>query len=310
MLMQVNRLFEIIYILLNKESVTAKELAAQFCVSTRTIYRDIDTLSLAGIPVYTEKGKGGGISLLPDFVLNKSILSEREQNEILAALHGLSHVKTDETKSVLNRLSTIFNKTAANWLEVDFSDWSYANDFFADFKVAILERRIVTFDYYNTYGEKTFRRVEPMQLWFKSRAWYVKAFCLTKMDMRLYKLTRVKNLIVTNEYFSVRNLFSNEHDNAAINSLALEQSPKNERMDITIKLRIAPEMTYRVFDEFEEGMVEKQTDGSFIITVTYPEDNWVYGYILSFGEYAEVLEPKHLCEIINTKAQKISEKYL
>jgi len=308
--MQVNRLFEIIYILLNKESVTAKELAAQFGVSTRTIYRDIDTLSLAGIPVYTEKGKGGGIGLLPDFVLNKSILSEREQNEILAALHGLSHVKTDETKSVLNRISTIFNKTASNWLEVDFSDWSYANDFFADFKVAILERRIVTFDYYNTYGEKTFRRVEPMQLWFKSRAWYVKAFCLTKMDMRLYKLTRVKNLIVTDEHFLVRDLLSNEYDNATINSTAPERNPKNERMDITIKLLIAPEMTYRVFDEFEEGMAEKQTDGSFIITVTYPEDNWVYGYILSFGEYAEVLEPMNLREIINAKAQKISEKYL
>jgi len=307
--MQVNRLFEIIYILLNKESVTAKELAAQFGISTRTIYRDIDTLSLAGIPVYTEKGKGGGISLLPDFVLNKSLLSEGEQNEILTALHGLSNIKSSEANGVLNRLSTIFNKSAVKWLEVDFSDWSYANDFFADFKVAILERRIATFDYYNTYGEKTFRRVEPMQLWFKSRAWYVKAFCLTKMGMRLYKLTRVKNLIVTEEHFPVRDLLSSETN---IDSHANPQTPytKNERTDMSIKLRIAPEMTYRVFDEFEEDMVEKQTDGSFIITVTYPEDNWVYGYVLSFGEYAEVLEPKHLRVIINAKAQKISKKYL
>jgi len=309
MWMQAKRLFEIIYILLNKESVTAKELAAQFGVSTRTIYRDIDTLSLAGIPVYTEKGKGGGISLLPDFVLNKSILSEREQNEILTALHGLSNIKADKTTGVLNRLSTIFNKTAANWLEVDFSDWSYANDYFADFKVAILERRTATFDYYNTYGEKTFRRVEPMQLWFKSSAWYVKAFCLTKMDMRLYKLTRVKNLVVTDAHFPVRDLLSDE---ATINARANAQKhdTKNERMDITIKLRITPEMTYRVFDEFEEDMVEKKPDGSFIITVTYPEDNWVYGYVLSFGEYAEVLEPTHLREIIKSKAQQISKKYL
>ncbi|MCL1878596.1 MAG: HTH domain-containing protein, partial [Defluviitaleaceae bacterium] len=130
--MQINRLFEIVYILLNKESVTAKELAEKFNVSTRTIYRDVDNLSLAGIPVYTEKGKGGGIFLLPDFVLNKSILSEREQSEILTALHSLSHVMTDETKDVLNRLSTIFNRTATNWLDVDFSDWSYCNDFFND----------------------------------------------------------------------------------------------------------------------------------------------------------------------------------
>ena len=121
-----NRLFEIIYILLNKKSTTARELAEHFGVSQRTIYRDVDTLSLADIPVYTEKGKGGGISLLPDFVLNKSILSEQEQNEILSALQGLSSVKTTETDQVLKKLSTIFNKNTVNWLEVDFSDWSFA----------------------------------------------------------------------------------------------------------------------------------------------------------------------------------------
>jgi len=305
--MQISRLFEIIYILLNKNTVTAKDLAAQFGVSTRTIYRDVDILSLAGIPVYTEKGKGGGISLLPNFVLNKSILSESEQNEILTALHGLSHIKTEEANGVLSRLSTIFNKTAANWLEVDFSDWSYANDFFADFKIAILERRVAAFDYYNTNGEKTFRRVEPLQLWFKSKAWYVKAFCLTKMGMRLFKLTRVKNLVVTDEYFYERDLLSSESN---VDAAASEHNNKKECMDITIKLRIMPEMTYRVYDDFDEDMIEKQADGSFIATATYPEDNWVYAYVLSYGEHAEVLEPPHLREIISAKARRILEKYL
>ena len=175
--MQMNRLFEIIYILLNKKIATAKELAEHFGVSQRTIYRDVDTLSLAGIPVYTEKGKGGGISLLPDYVLNKSILSEQEQNEILSALQGLSSVKTAETDQVLKKLSAIFNKNTIRWLEVDFSDWSYSNGkTFNDFKTAILERRIAEFDYFSTYGEKTHRRVEPIQLWFKSKAWYIKGF--------------------------------------------------------------------------------------------------------------------------------------
>ena len=299
--MQSNRLFEIIYILLNKKSVPARELAEQFGVSTRTIYRDIDTLSLAGIPIYTEKGKGGGISLLPDFVLNKSILSEQEQNEILAALHGLSNVKTAETDQILKKLSTVFNKTAANWLEVDFSDWSYNNDYFNDFKFAILERRIAKFDYYNAYGEKTFKQIEPIQLWFKSSAWYIKGFCLKKQAMRMYKLSRVKNLAVTDKYFTERDLLVIADG---------EGSEHIDRPDITMKLRIAPEMTYRVFDDFEESMVERQSDGSYIVTVTWPEDNWVYGFVLSFGEYAEVLEPIHIKEIIKNKAIKISEKYL
>jgi len=301
--MQAKRLFEIIYILLDKKSVTAKELAAQFGVSTRTIYRDVDALSVAGVPIYTEKGKFGGISLLPGFVLNKSILSESEQDEILTALHSLSHVRADEAKSVLTRLSTIFNKTATNWLEVDFSDWSYANDYFNDFKLAILERHIVTFDYYNSYGEKTFRRVEPTQLWFKSGSWYVKAFCLTRQGMRLYKLTRVNNLAVTDEQFTARGALPAEPENDI-------KTDNRKRDDVKIKLHIAPEMAYRVLDDFNKDTTEKQPDGSYIVTKTYPEDNWVYGYILSFGEYVKVLEPEHLQAIIKSKASKILNQYL
>jgi predicted DNA-binding transcriptional regulator YafY len=299
---QINRLFEITYILLSGKSVTARQLAERFGVSRRTIYRDADTLSLAGIPIYTEKGKGGGISLLPGFVLNKSILSEREQNEILSALHGLSSVKTAETGKVLQKLSAVFNKTAVNWLEVDFSDWSYQNgSVFNDFKTAILERRVAAFDYYSAYGEKTRRRIEPARLWFKSKAWYIKGFCLTRQDMRLFKLTRVRNLTVTDEPFSKRG------------SLA---APPNsgpagrQRPDVTLKLKIAPEMAHRVYDEFGEEEAEKLPDGSFSAEVTWPEDEWVYGLVLSFGEYIEVLEPDYMREIIREKAKKILNKYL
>ena len=297
--MQANRLFEIIYILLNKQRVTAKELAEKFEVSSRTIYRDIDTISLAGIPIYTEKGKGGGISLLPDFVLNKSILSEQEQNEILSALQGFSQIQTTETGHVLQKLSTIFNRTAANWLEVDFTDWSFASeDFWRAIKTAILERRIAEFNYYSTYGEKTHRRVEPIQLWFKSKAWYLKGFCLAKNDVRLFKLTRIKDLTVTDESFGKRA------------SLASPPTPERRKKDITLRLKIAPEMTYRVLDEFAGDLEEQQPDGSFIVKVSWPEDYWVYGTILSFGEYIEVLEPPHIRNIIREKAQKILGKHL
>jgi len=302
LILQMNRLFEIIYLLLNKKSTTAKELAEYFGVSQRTIYRDVNTLSLAGIPVYTEKGKGGGISLLPDFVLNKSILSEQEQNEILSALHGLSSVKTSETDQVLKKLSTIFNKNTVNWLDVDFSGWgAYHGGVFYDFKTAILERRIAEFDYYSTYGEMTHRRIEPIQLWFKSKSWYIKGFCLMRQDIRLFKLSRVRNLSVTNEEFTERDLF-------AITPNPIPDS--HQKPDVTLKLKIASEMTYRVFDEFDEEYAEKQPDGSYVVTVTYPEDDWVYGTILSYGEYIEVLEPEHIREIIKEKSEKTVKKYL
>jgi len=301
MKMQVERLFRIVYTLLHREKILAKDLAEELGVSRRTICRDINTLSLAGIPIYTERGKKGGIRLMPDFVLNKSILSEQEQNEILSALHGLSSIKTNDTGEVLTKLSSVFNRSAVNWLEVDFSGWAHEFDFFNDFKTAILQRRIVKFDYYNGYGEKTHRRIEPMQLWFKSNAWYLKGFCLTKQDMRLYKLSRIKQLLVTDEHFSKRPFLTTSGNPA--------DAYDKEEKKITLKLRIEAEMAYKVFDVFYESFVERQADGSFLVTVTWPENEWLYGFILSFGRYIEVLEPMHIRNIIEEEAKKISKKY-
>ena len=296
--MQTNRLFEIIYILLNKKTVTARELAERLGVSQRTIYRDLDVLSLAGIPVYTEKGKGGGISLLPEFVLDKSILSEQEQTEILTALQSLSGVTTADTDRVLRKLSAVFNRSAAHWLEVDFSDWSWQNgNVFNDFKTAILERRIAEFDYYSTYGEKTRRRAEPIRLWFKHRAWYVNCFCLTRQDVRLFKLSRVRNLTVTDEHFSKRDILAGSTG---------PEPAAHLKQDVTLKFRIAPEMTWRVFDDFDETVAERQSDGGYIVTVTFPEDDWVYGMLLSYGEYIEVLGPTRVREAIREKARKFN----
>lgn len=301
--MQINRLFEIIYILINKNTVTAKELAEHFEVSQRTIYRDIDTLSLASIPVYTNKGKGGGISLVEDFVLNKSILSDKEQGDILSALQGLSAVKAEDSADALNKLSTLFNKELVHWIEVDFSDWSYQNgDLFYLLKTAILGQHIVEFDYYSTFGETTYRRIEPVQLWFKHRAWYVKRYCLTRSDIRMFKLARMKNLKLSQEIFERRNLLT----------AVAETKPDDThfKQDISLKLKIAPEMTYRVYDEFSDEQITKNIDGSFTVAVTWPEDDWVYGFILSFGEYIEVLEPEHIKVIIKKKLTKSLEKYL
>ena len=300
--MQTNRLFEIIYLLLNKERMTARELAERFGVSTRTFYRDIDTIGLAGIPIYSEKGKGGGISLLPDFVLSKSVFSEREQNEILSLLHGLSQIQSADSEQLLQKLSAIFNKTAVNWLEVDFSDWSYGSeDLWGGFKTAIIGRHVTEFDYYSTYGEKTHRRVEPIQLWFKSKAWYLRAYDLDKKDLRLFKLSRMRGLAVTDETFGERNLLTEE---------TVGTPSTNQKPDVTLRLRIKPEMAYRVLDEYAANVEEQSEDGSYIISVCWPEDNWLYGTILSFGEFIEVLEPPHVRDIIREKARKISEQYL
>ncbi len=122
--MQINRLFEIVYILLEKEKVTARELAERFEVSARTIYRDIETLSGAGIPIYMSKGKGGGVSLLPGFTLNKAVITEGEKAEILSALKALDAVKPEEKTTALRKMGSLLGESGYDWIEVDFGIWS------------------------------------------------------------------------------------------------------------------------------------------------------------------------------------------
>lgn len=153
--MEQSRLFKIVYHLLEKGKSTAPELAEKFEVSIRTIYRDLDAISAAGIPIYTTQGKGGGIFIMQDFVLNKSILSEQEKEQILMALQGISITEHNQTDELLMKLGGLFQSKVTNWIEVDFSEW-YKNtpnyDVFNLIKNAIFNQYIITFSYFAREG--------------------------------------------------------------------------------------------------------------------------------------------------------------
>ncbi|WP_305133111.1 helix-turn-helix transcriptional regulator [Thomasclavelia cocleata] len=297
--MQVNnRLFEIVYILMQKKKTTAKELADRFEVSTRTIYRDIETLSGANIPIYASKGKDGGIGLLDEYVLNKTILSEEEQNQILFALQGMKKVKAQDEKDILEKLSILFNKKINDWIKIDFSNWgNIQEERFDIIKSAILNKQLVQFIYYNSNGEENNRIVEPLQIWFKDKSWYLISYCKLKEDYRIFKIARIKEIKILEEHFE-RELPKEE-----------EKEKHNFKM-IELELEINKAMTYRVYDEFESKEITKKEDGNFIIKVKYPENEWIYGYILSFGEYAKILNPAYVKNIIKDKLQKTLKNYL
>ena len=122
--MKENRYFQMIYLLLDKGQMTAPELADYFEVSIRTIYRDIDILSSAGIPIYATQGKGGGIAIQDSYVLKKSLLSEQEQKQILMALQGIRVLEDEQINMLLSKLSGVFQRQQGNWLEIDFSTWT------------------------------------------------------------------------------------------------------------------------------------------------------------------------------------------
>ncbi len=299
--MQVNnRLFEIIYILLERKKVTAKELAEKFEVSTRTIYRDIDLLSASGIPIYAVKGKDGGISILDNYVLDKSLLSEEEQNQILFSIQAMKKINGQDEKDILNKMSRLFNKKVDDWIKVDFSNWgkeALQDKRFDMIKTAILDKKLIEFTYYNSNSEKTKRIVEPLQIYFKDKSWYLIAYCRVKNDYRIFKMARMKELKLCNEHFERE--IPNEYEDKSI-----------DFKTILLELEISNKLAYRVYDEFENEEITKNKDGNFIIKVEYPENEWIYGYILSFGEYIKVISPESIKDIIKKKAQKILNNYI
>lgn len=298
--MQINRLFEIIYILLEKERVTAKELAEHFEVSTRTVYRDIEILSGAGIPVYMSKGKGGGVSLLPEFVLNKAVITEEEKAEILSALKAVDAVKTGEEDGALRKLGSLFGDTGSDWIEVDFGCWADGKreeTLFLNIKRAIIEKKALTFTYVSVKGEETERTVEPLKLCFKGEAWYLYGYCRQRRDCRFFKLKRIRKLLLTDETFQ-----------RSCRETVLKRE-NNEYAGETLKLRlkIAKEAAYRVYDEFEN--YERTEDGGFLVDLCFPRNDWLFYYLISFGEYLEVLEPEEARAQLQEKLKKITEKY-
>lgn len=297
--MKINRLFQIVYILLERKTITAKELADKFEVSTRTIYRDIEILSSSKIPIYANKGKGGGINLLDDFVLDKSILSEEEQNQILFSLQSLQKLNINNEKKLLEKMSMLFNKSSKNWIEVDFSNWGIdncQNNKFNSIKDAILNKNIIEFKYYNSRGEESVRQVEPLQVWFKDKSWYIKAYCRIKQDYRIFKIARIKDIKILEENFE--------------RELPKETSTNYQVKIIPLELEIKKEMSYRVYDEFEKENISTKENGDFIIKVEYPENDWIYGYILSFGEHIKVISPEYVKNIIKEKLEKAIKNYL
>lgn len=301
--MKINRLIEITVLLLNRKTVTARELAERFGVSTRTIYRDIDVLGLAGIPVYMNKGNGGGISLLEDYSVNKAILSQQDKESLILALKTLQVTKHPEADSALEKLSSIFKKeTYDDWVQVDFSEWGSnpnENDKFLKIKESIIKRYVINFNYVSAVGDNTNRCVEPMKLTYKGQAWYLQGFCRLKNDHRVFRISRIKNLKVTNEGFIRREV-------PILNSL---DGKETVRSKVTLKLRFKAKALYRIFDDFDEESIIRNQDDTCDVTASFAEDEWVYGYILSFGNYVEVIEPPHIKEIIINRMKEAVKNY-
>ena len=301
--MKINRLLEITIILMNRGSVTARELADRFSVSTRTIYRDVDVLSSAGVPVYTCKGSSGGIHLMEDHAFNKTIVNEHEADSLMFALKTLQVTRYPDLNAILDKLGAMFKKsTRDDWVRIDFSPWgSEPNEEnkFMDIKAAILNKKVITFEYLSSLENKTFRTVEPLQLIYKGQAWYLSGWCTSKKDHRMFRISRIKKLSVTENSFNPRSLESTTDSD----------KPAPAPVIINAILRFKPEIMHRVYDDYDEDAIKRNADSTCDVTITMSEDEWLYGYILSFGSFVEVIRPESLRKTILERLKKAMENY-
>ena len=297
--MKDNRLFRILYYILEKEKVTANELADKFEVSVRTIYRDIDSISSVGVPIFTTQGKGGGIKIDNEYILNKSLFDTNEKEQIIAALQGLEKTNEAYKSELITKLSALFKIKNSNWIEIDFTSWGSNNtyqDLFNTLKIAIINKNIISFSYNSSKGEKINRKVKPIRLLFKEQDWYLYGFCLLRNDFRYFKLSRMKDLKV---------LAMNYEDN--FENIVLKREIKYENT-VNIKLKFNKSVTFRVYDEFKA--IEEDEKGNLYVEIKIPNNYKLYNYIFSFGSNVEILEPKEIRNQFKNIIDELAKKYI
>lgn len=296
--MTISRHFELIYILLDRKVVTAMELAKHFEVSTRTIYRDVDVLSGAGIPIYANKGRNGGISLLEGYSFNASMLTSEEQEDIVVGLQTLAATDFPNTNLILRKVARLFKKETVNWIDVDSSPWGSGEkkrQLFTLLRNAIIQRFVIQFRYFNSQGDQTLREVEPLQLLFKKNAWYLSGYCLWRKDFRLFKISRMDQVCVSNQTFTLR---------PKVDAIKNAENQVGED-SIPIRIRIASQGAYRVYDEFDDHMIMKNKDGSYTVVANFPVGTWLDSYLLSFGTLIEEVHPVYLRERLVKKLDEL-----
>ncbi len=300
--MKLDRLVGILSILLQKEQVTAPQLAEKFEVSVRTILRDLDALSRAGIPIVTRQGSGGGISILEGYKLDRTLLTSREMQDILTGLRSLDSVNgTNRYQCLMEKLSADSSQLMAGGTSVliDLSEWDKRGltEKIERIRGAIDAGRELRFRYYGPKGESE-RVVEPYYLLFRWSSWYLWGWCSQRKDWRLFKLDRMGELAETGRLFAKR--------------AAPYPDLSNERVfpgGIPVRARFEPDCKWRLVEEFGPECFVKEPDGKLLFEWDYTDADNLMSWLLTFGPKAELLEPVPLRERLKTELEEMLRRY-
>ena len=300
--MKIDRLIGILSVLTQRDSVTAADLAERFEVSERTIHRDIDLLSRAGIPVVTRQGAGGGVSIMESYKMGQTVLTKAEMRDILAGLRSLDSVTDDRRYGqLMEKLSAGSSDfmTGDQSVLIDLSSW-YGERLMP--KIDTVRRAIdgqvrLRFRYYAPSGEGR-REAEPYYLVFRWSSWYLWGWCLDREDFRLFKLNRMDRLEITGERFAKRDV--------PLPDLRTESIFPG---GVRVKALFDPSCKWRLMEEFGPESVTVRPDGRLLFRADYTDRGSLFTWLLTFGDKVELLEPEDMRRDILSLARRLEKIY-
>lgn len=308
--MKVDRLVSIIMILLEKKRVGAQELADMFEVSPRTIYRDIDAISMAGIPVCSTSGVGGGFEIMPEYKVDKKVFSTDELSALLMGLTNLSGmVRGEDLVHALAKVKSFIPadqardiEIKANQICIDLNPWMGNGNIKRSLEIvksALQENKLLSFAYMDGHGNKTRRIVEPYQLVLKSNHWYFQGYCHSKNDYRLFRLSRMTELQMLQEKYKPRDY----------EKPTLDFEEILEALQTDIKIRVHKSVLDRVLEFCTYDRVTPNGEDYYLVNYPFIERDYYYDMLLSFGDKCECLEPAHVREEVKRRIQSMTSIY-
>lgn len=308
--MKVDRLVSIIMILLDKERIGAQELADMFEVSPRTIYRDIDAINMAGIPVRGASGVGGGFEIMQEYKVDRKVFSTADLSTLLIGLSGLSNMmRGDELVNALAKVKSFIPADKAKDIElrtnqicIDLSPWMGNRNIQAYLEIiqtALQESKLLSFEYVAHHGNKTARVAEPYQLVLKSSNWYLQGYCHKRNDYRLFRLSRISNLQIQEETFTPRDY----------QKPILDFAEMLGTMQTKIKIRIHKSVMDRVLDFCSYKDFSPSGDEHYVVSFPFIENDYYYNMLFSFGNKCECLEPLHIRAEMKRRIHDIATLY-
>lgn len=308
--MKIDRLIAMIMLLLEQDKISAKDLAERFEVSPRTIYRDLDTINQAGIPIVATAGPGGGVEIIKTYKVEKRLFSTDDITTLLMGLGSIEcNIPSHEVVTTLAKVTGMIPLEQqkelafrANQIKIDVNPWLYTDvlsDTIALIKMALEQHRLLRFAYQDIRTQKSNREVEPYRLLLKGEDWYLQGYCLTRKDFRTFKLLRMKRLTMLEQTFAMRDFPFEQMDAVHFRDPTL----------VPATLRIHEAIRDSIVARFGEDCLTAYGAEHYIATILLPVDDLACRYLLSFGDKCICLGPEPLKEKLRYLSEQLYQFY-